>query len=103
MGKHFDNKKDLLHAIRKQQMDNEMVMAATYTAYMRMALLVLHDHFGFGTQRCEKFGVAMNEMLEAFNDGSITGEQMKKRIFDELSMYVEDPAVPQWVTDRMLR
>ena len=101
--KHYDNKNDLLKAVRKQKMENEMVMAATYTAYMRMALLTLHDEFGFGTQRCEKFAVAMNAMLEKFNDGSITGNQMTQRIMDELSLYMEDPKLPEWVTDRMLK
>ena len=101
--KHYDNKNNLLRDMRKQKMENEMVMSATYTAYMRMALLVLHDEFGFGTQRCEKFGEAMNAMLEKFNDGEITGAQMTQRIFDELYMYMEDPALPDWVTDRMLK
>lgn len=103
MAKHFDNKNDLLKTVRKQKMENEMVMSATYTAYMRMSLLVLHDEFGFGTSRCEKFGEAMNAMLEKFNDGTITGAQMTQRILDELKMYMEDPALPEWVTDRMLR
>lgn len=103
MAKHFDNKNDLLKAMRKQKMENEMVMAATYTAYMRMAFLVLHDEFGFGSQRALKFGEAMNKMLEAFNNDAITGDQMIKRIADELGLYMEDPALPEWVTDRMLK
>ena len=103
MGKHFDNKNDLLRVIRKQQMDNDMVLAASHTAYMRMALLVLSEEFGFGTKRCEKFNAEMLKRLDALDKGELTGAEMKQRIFDRLGIYVEDPALPEWVTDRMLR
>lgn len=103
MGKHFDNKNDLLRVIRKQQMDNDMVLAAAHTAYMRMALLTLSEDFGFGTQRCERFNDGMLKRLNALDKGELTGAEMKERIFKRLGVYVEDPALPDWVTDRMLR
>lgn len=103
MGKHFDNKNDILKTVRKQQMDNEMILAASHTAYMRMALLTLIEDFGFGTKRCEKFNDGIFKRLNALDRGELTGTEMSQRILDKTGIYVEDPKLPDWVTDRMLR
>ena len=103
MAKHFDDKNKLLKVWRKQQMDNEMILSASHTAYMRMGLLTLIEDFGFGTKRCEKFNEGLIRRLNELDSGELTGAEMAQRILDRTGIYVEDPKLPDWVTDRMLR
>lgn len=100
--KHFDNKNDLLSTLRRQRLESEMAMASTFTAYMMVTLLVLHDDFSFGQKRAEKFTEAFYKLLESYNQGEIGIGEMKQRIFDELGMIVEGPEVPEWALKKKM-
>ncbi len=100
--KHFDSKNDLLSTMRRQRLESEMAMASTFTAYMMLTLLILHDEFGFGQKRAEKFAVAFYELLESYNQGLIKVGDMKQRILDELGMIVEGPEVPEWALKKKM-
>lgn len=94
--KHFDNKSDLLSAMRRQRLESEMAVASTFTAHMMVTLLVLRDEFGFGQKRAEKFTEAFYNLLESYNQGGVSVGEMKQRIFTELGMIIEGPEVPEW-------
>lgn len=100
--KHFDNKNDLLSTLRRQRLESEMAMASTFTAYMMVTLLILHDDFGFGQKRAEKFTEAFYKLLESYNQGEISIGEMKQRIFDVLGMIVEGPEVPEWALKKKM-
>lgn len=100
--KRFDNKNDLLSTMRRQRLESEMAMASTFTAYMMLTLLILHDEFGFGQKRAEKFTAAFYELLESYNQGRIKVGDMKQRILDELGMIVEGPEVPEWALNKKM-
>lgn len=103
MKKHLDNKNDILRTARKQRIENEMIMAATHAAYMRIALDVLAEDFGFTGDDGAKFNDGICKRIDALDRGEITGAEITRRVMDNMGIYVEDPKVPDWVTDRMLR
>ena len=102
MGKHFDNKNDLLSALRRQRLESETAMAATFTAYMMMSLLILHDEFGFGQKRAEKYTDAFYKMLNDHEDGRLSANDIRQQVIDKLGMVVEPPAIPEWALKKKM-
>lgn len=91
--KHYDNKRDLIREMRQTQKRSETAIAATYTAYMLMALYTLHEDFGFGKKRATKFYESIYKRIEEYGDGKLSVAEMQKTIFDKLDMIVEGPDV----------
>ena len=91
--KHYDNKRDLIREMRQTQKRSETAIAATYTAYMLMALYTLHEDFGFGQKRANKFYESMYKRIEEYGDGELSVPEMQKTIFNKLGMIVEGPDV----------
>lgn len=50
---------------------NKLIQSA-HRAYMLIGLMTLHNEFGFGSQRLERFAEAWNDNLKKFNRGELT-------------------------------
>ena len=100
--KHLDNKNDLLSTLRRQRMHSEMAIASSFTVYMMLTLLILHDEYGFGQKRAERFTESFHRLLTSYNNGEIDVKDMQQRILDELGMIVEGPEVPEWALTKKM-
>ncbi|HJC25380.1 MAG TPA: hypothetical protein H9761_17060 [Candidatus Eisenbergiella merdavium] len=89
--RHYDNKRDLIKEMRSSRARADMAAASAFSANMLMSLYVLRDTFGFGQARAERFVKAMGRLNTDHDEGRITLDEIKKRIFDDLGMIVEMP------------
>lgn len=92
MAKHYDNKKDLLRKLKQTKEDTRFTEAATFTAYMSMALYVLANTFDYSTEQAEEFVDAFYQLNSDFNDDKITLDKINQLIEDKLGMAVEGPS-----------
>ena len=51
--------------------DADRLVQSAHRAYMLIGLMTLHNDFGFGPKRLEKFAEAWNENLKRFNSGEL--------------------------------
>lgn len=73
MSKYF-NTKPMGYAKRQQvanRRDADRLIQSAHRAYMLIGLMTLHNDFGFGSKRLEKFAETWNENLERFNSGEL--------------------------------
>lgn len=67
-----------------------MLISATAKANMLISLMVLHDYFGFGQKRLERFMNEFHKQLEAYNSGHIeTVQDFEDVLWDECGIRVE--------------
>lgn len=52
--------------------DADRLIQSAHRAYMLIGLMTLHNDFGFGPQRLERFAEAWNDNLKKFNRGELT-------------------------------
>ena len=96
--KHYDNKNDLLKKIRevkKTQARADNAVAATWTAFMMIALLTLYEDLGFRDKRLNSFIGGMAKRNEQYDSGELTLTEIKKRLYDKAGIVVEPPAIEQ--------
>lgn len=70
--KYFKSK--MSYAKRQQvtnRRDADKLVQSAHRAYMLIGLMTLHNDFGFGSKRLEKFAEAWNENLKRFNSGEL--------------------------------
>lgn len=53
-----------------------------------LPLLVLRDRFGFGKTRCERFYEAVSALLDCYNDGYLTVEDIRETLEKELEITI---------------
>lgn len=74
MSKYF-NARPMGYKKRQQvanRRDADKLIESAHRAYMLIGLMTLHNNFGFGASRLEKFAEAWQENLEKFNRGELT-------------------------------
>jgi len=59
-----------------------------YESFMCMALMVLHDQFGFGKKRCTDFIDRWNLKTDCLDDGLVDWADMIKAVRDEIGIDV---------------
>lgn len=59
--KHYDNKRDLLLDMKRTQIRAKRAEEVAFSSQMLLTLYVLHNTFGFGQDRCERFVRAVAE------------------------------------------
>ena len=89
--KHYDNKTDILRQMKENRIRADIAAASAFSANMLMSLYVLRDGFGFGQEWAERFVNGMLQLNKDFNDGKITLDEIKRRVYDDLGMFVEMP------------
>ena len=58
-------------------------VSRAFNVSITVALMSVHDEFGFGCQRLHRFLRKMNSMTQQLNDGSISFEDMKGALEDD--------------------
>lgn len=74
MSKYF-NVKPMGYKKRQQvanRRDADKLIESAHRAYMLIGLMTLHNDFGFGAARLERFAEAWQANLEKFNQGELT-------------------------------
>jgi hypothetical protein len=87
--KHYDNKNDLISAMRKQKRYTDNAVSATYTAYMLLATLTLYEDLGFRENRLIKFVNGIYERLGLYGDGKLTLNEIEKTLLEKAGVVVE--------------
>ena len=74
MSKYFNTKPMGYKRAQKvaNRRDAEKLIESAHRAYMLIGLMTLHNDFGFGGTRLERFAEAWQENLEKFNRGELT-------------------------------
>ena len=80
MAKHNDNliKQSML---RKHSESN--LIKAVFRVHLTIAAYVLHTKFGFGEKRLNKFTKEFIEVLDAYNKGYVSLDDISKNLKDE--------------------
>lgn len=66
-----------------------------YETFMCMALMVLHDEFGFAKKRCIRFLDRWNLKADCMSDGLVNWEDMIKAVKDDIDIEVPTACMRQ--------
>ncbi len=70
---------------------DSMIMKATNKAMLLLAMMVLHDKFGFGKKRLEKFLEEYRKQLEAYNEGYIESvKDFENVLWEECGIKIDE-------------
>lgn len=76
-----------LAAMSARQKDNTLILAA-YKANMIATLMVLHDKYGFGTVRLERFIDEHKKLLDAYNAGYLDVKDIENTLEEETGIKI---------------
>lgn len=60
-------------------------------SFMILSLAVLHDEFGFGEKRCQRFRIGLDRAADYINDGLAEWVDYVQSIKDELNIELVEP------------
>lgn len=92
--RHYDDKNDILRRMReveKVQNRADKAVASSWTAFMMLGLLTLYEDLGFREKRLNTFIDGVQKRNEQYNNGELTLDELKKRLYDEAGIVVEMP------------
>ena len=79
----------VLEALSRRRTDNQLIRSAS-KANLLITCMVLHDKFGYGKKRTEKFISEYHEQLEAYNSGYIEkAKDFEDVLWDECGIKIE--------------
>ena len=73
---------------RKQKSASISAPASTYNSFSSLAVMVLHDKFGFGPVRCERFTDAVLELYDSFEKGYVSLEDIHLTLKEETGITI---------------
>ena len=88
--KNFQGKRGINPALARmntQQKDNLLISSA-YKANMVLGLTVLHDKFGFGQKRLERYIDEVVALLDSYNKGYINVQDLEQVLLDEVKLKI---------------
>ena len=95
MGKrHYDSKEEILKRMRevdKVQKRADKAVAASWTVFMMIGLLTLYEDLGFRDKRLNGFIDGMQKRNAEYDDGNLSLEEIKKRLYENAGVVVEMP------------
>ena len=68
----------------------EGVNFATESIYASVCM-VLHDKFGFGPKRCQKFLTLIKEQTDCIKDGMVSLKDIRETVYEELDIELIPP------------
>lgn len=80
-----------------QQMKKDASLEAANKAFLLMLglpVMVLHDKFGFGSVRCERFTDAVLDLYDSFEKGYVTLEDIHGALKEETGITIERKVKP---------
>ena len=75
--KYFNNKKPLNPMVKNRRDADKLILSA-HKVNMILTLTVLHDKFGFGKKRLDRFEQGLKELLDRVNNGEVTAEDLNE-------------------------
>ncbi len=85
--KYFNNKQPVKPQVRNRR-DADNLITSTHKLAMLLFLTVLHDKYGFGTKRCEGVVDYVNDLLDSFNRGYISIDDLNSTLYEETGIKV---------------
>ena len=83
--KYFNNNKQRFVANRR---DADKLIDSAQKVNMLLTMTVLHDKFGFGTKRMERFLKEYKELLDSYEKGYISPDDLNVVLWEEVGMKV---------------
>lgn len=83
--KFFNNNKQRFVANRR---DADKLIESSHKVAMLLTLTVLHDKYGFGTKRLERFLHEYKELLDSYNRGYISPDDLNMVLHEEVGLKV---------------
>ena len=83
--KYFNNNKQRFVANRREA---DRLIESSHKVNMLLALTVLHDKFGFGKKRIDRFLKEYNELLDSYSKGYISADDLNEVLLEEVGMKV---------------
>ena len=83
--KYFNNNRQRFVANRR---DADKLIESSYKANMILALTVLHDKFGFGKKRINKFLDEYKELLDSYERGYISADDLNMVLNEEVGVKI---------------
>lgn len=93
--RHYDDKNDILRRMReveKVQNRADHAVAASWSAFMMLGLLTLYEDLKFRDKRMNAFIDGMQKRNAEYDEGKLTLDEIKKRLYEEAGIIVEPPA-----------
>lgn len=93
--KHYDNKHDLIARLKSNKVhdDVDTAVAATFSAYMMLATLTLHEDLGFGEEQLRQYVDGIYKRIEEHERGTLTVDDMEKTLLEKAGVVVEPPRI----------
>ena len=91
--KHYDNKNDLIRRMREVEITQKRAdhaVAASWSAFMMFGLLTLYEDLGFRDKRINKFVDGMKRRNEDYDEGRLSLNEVRKRLYEEAGVIVEE-------------
>lgn len=85
MAKHNDN---AIKQALMQKRNERLLIDAVHNANMILTLAVLRDGFDFGTVRLERFIDKYRDILDSYNKGYISVEDLTETLYEETGIRV---------------
>nr|DAQ42472.1 MAG TPA: hypothetical protein [Caudoviricetes sp.] len=90
-GKYFNNRQAPAQQRRvKNRRDADKLIHSSYTAFLLLGTMALHDQFGFGGTRLGKWIDKMNELKECYEKGLVTVQDLQSMIKNETGLTPQD-------------
>ena len=91
MGSNFFNNRQLPAQQRrvKTRRDADKLIHSSYTAFLLLGTMALHDQFGFGSARLGKWIDKMNELKECYEKGLVTVQDLQSMIKNETGIEIK--------------
>jgi hypothetical protein len=86
-GKYFNNKKIVNPAVKNRREADNLINSA-YKAFMLLGLMALRDEFKFGSERMKRYVDKMHDLLDSYNKGYISIEDLNQTIYEEIGIKV---------------
>lgn len=83
--KYFNNNRQRFVANRR---DADKLIESSYKANMILALTVLHDKFGFGKKRIDRFLDEYKELLDSYERGYISADDLNMVLHEEVGVKI---------------
>ena len=91
MAKHYDNKNDLIAAMRETNRRSQIAESTVFAGMMAVSLDVLYREFGFRDKRLNRFIDSMVKMETEIDGDPKKYRKVCKRLFDEAGIVIEMP------------
>lgn len=85
--KFFNNKKIQNPTVQNRRQADKLI-ESSHKAAMILTLTVLHDKFGFGTKRLERFTEHYHDLLDSYNQGYLKVEDLNNVLYEETEIKV---------------